>query len=66
MATVNDLINQSKSMSMEQRVAIAHDATSAIIAELKKLEIKTEAITTFLISIFKLFVSGDRKTRKDE
>ncbi len=66
MATINDLINQSKTMSMQQRVAIAHDATDAIISELKKLEISTEAITNFLISIFKLFVSGDRKTRKDE
>ena len=66
MATINDLINQSKTMSMQQRVSIAHDATDAIISELKKLEISTEAITNFLISIFKLFVSGDRKTRKDE
>lgn len=66
MATINDLINQSKTMSMQQRVAIAHDATDSIICELKKLEISTDAITNFLISIFKLFVSGDRKTRKDE
>ena len=66
MATINDLINQSKSMSMEQRVNIAHQATDAIIVQLKKLEISTEAITAFLINIFKLFVSGDKKTRKDE
>lgn len=66
MATINDLINQSKSMSMEQRVNIAHQATDSIIAQLKKLEISTEAITAFLINIFKLFVSGDKKTRKDE
>ncbi len=66
MATINDLINQSKSMSMEQRVNIAHQATDSIITQLKKLEISTEAITAFLINIFKLFVSGDKKTRKDE
>lgn len=66
MATINDLINQSKSMSMEQRVSIAHQATDAIITQLKKLEISTEAITAFLINIFKLFVSGDKKTRKEE
>ncbi len=66
MATINDLINQSKSMTMEQRVSIAHQATDAIITQLKKLEISTEAITAFLINIFKLFVSGDKKTRKEE
>ncbi len=66
MATINDLINQSKTMSMEQRVSIAHQATDTIIVQLKKLEISTEAITAFLINIFKLFVSGDKKTRNDE
>ncbi len=66
MATVNDLINQSKSMSMDQRVSIANSATSTIIAQLKKLNVSTEATSAFLINIFKLFVSGDKKTRNDE
>ncbi len=66
MATINELINQSKTMSMDQRLSIAHEATGAIISQLKKLDISTDATSTFLINIFKLFVSGDKKTRNDE
>lgn len=66
MSALNDLIEKSKNMTMENRVAIASDATDSLIKGLKAINIDDDTITSFLINVFKLFVSGDRKARRDE
>lgn len=66
MSAINELIEKSKVLTMENRVSIAKDITSKLIADLKALDIKTEDVTGLLINIFKLFVSADRKARRDE
>ena len=66
MSKLNELIENSKAMSMNDRVGVATQATDLIITELKKLEISTDNISRFLVNIFKVFVSGDRKTRNAE
>lgn len=66
MSALNDLIEKSKNMSMEDRVAVASDATDSLIAGLKACNIDDDTITGFLVNVFKLFVSGDRKARRDE
>ena len=66
MSAVKELIEKSKVLTMENRVSIAKDITSKLIADLKAIDIKTENVTNLLINIFKLFVSADRKARRDE
>lgn len=66
MSAVKELIEKSKVLTMENRVSIAKDITSKLIADLKAMDIKTENVTNLLINIFKLFVSADRKARRDE
>ena len=66
MSKLNELIDQSVSMSMENRIQVAGDATDALIKGLKEVGISDDNITNFLINVFKLFVSGDRKARRDE
>ncbi len=66
MSKLNELIDQSVSMSMENRVQVAGDATEALIKGLKEVGISDDNITNFIINVFKLFVSGDRKARRDE
>lgn len=66
MGKIDELITKSKSFSRDERASIAKEAAEDLISILTDCEMTTENITDFMINIFKMFVSADKKARDGE